>query len=106
MRESVARFLRRASEHLRRGGGWPRYFVRVATRFNEAVRIVYTAKSERPPWSDEAVSRVRDLLLEDQGVDVSVYAMHTRDRFDTSHALAVLARFVISAALGALACTA
>jgi hypothetical protein len=91
MRARVVEILRLFAEHLRRGRGWPPYLVRVGTRFNEAVRIIYDAAHDTPPWNDDLVGRVCDVVLEAQDVDISLYGAHTRDRFDVAHALAVMA---------------
>lgn len=91
MRRRVALLLRRAAAQVERGRDWPMYFVRVATKYSEACKIVHTAREDGPDWTDQAVARVRDFLLEDQGVDISLFAVRTRDRFDPDHALAVIA---------------
>jgi len=91
MREWLQSVLDRARERLRHGSDWPRYVVRVGPRAAEAWRIVYSAIEDGPPWSDDLIERVVDVLLEEQGTDISVFAMHSQDRFDSAHALGVLA---------------
>jgi hypothetical protein len=91
MRGRLAQILLTASERLRRRGRWPRYVIRVAARFNDAIRIAYAARNDPGPWSDDLIGLARDVLLEEQGVDISVFGAHTADRFEPAHALAVMA---------------
>ena len=91
MRARAAELLRLFAERLRRGKDWPPYFVRVGTRFSEAVKIIYATKHDGPPWTDDLVSRVCDVVLEAQGEDISLYGALTSDRFDIAHALSVMA---------------
>jgi hypothetical protein len=92
MRQRLSSLLRRASEYLKNGGkGWPRYFVRVGTRYSDACQIAYAARYDEPPWTDALVQQVCEMLLEVQGTDISIYASNTRDRFEAMHALGVMA---------------
>ncbi len=88
MRRHLAKLLREISEAVA-----PKrtYFVRIGLSFNEAWKIVHAARFDGPAWTDELVAQVRDFLLEEQGQDISVYAVDTRDRFDAEHALGVMA---------------
>ena len=45
----------------------------------------------QPPWTEELVEKTVDLLLEDQGREISIFATTTKSRFDQGHALGVIA---------------
>ncbi len=68
------------------------HFVRVGRgSFSETCKIVHAAHSDGPLWPDQLVASVRDFLLEEQGQDMSIYAVDTPSPFDAAHALGVLA---------------
>jgi len=91
MRDQLQQALLNASRWVRQGKDWPQWLVRVGVRSAEIYKIVHSAREDGPPWSPNLVERVIDVLFETQGVDISVFATTSRDRFDKEHALGVLA---------------
>jgi len=73
----------------------PIHILRLCRRRTEFFSIVNEATQGAPPWPPDLVDRVIQYVLEDDNVNISVYASATADPLDLGHALGVIAEGII-----------